>query len=320
MILAACGGAEGASPGWSQASISIDDGWVTDVHADRYGDVWAVGGRPGAGAAARYDGSGWTDVLFPGEIPLLNAVHSFPDGTTLVAGDGGTILRWEGDAWSQASTPTGEDLRAIWGTTPDDVWAVGGSADNEGEAVIVRYRNGQWESVDWPRSTYPDVQAFHAVWGTGPDDVLIGGQEGALLAWNGEALESQMVDTERDLRGLGGHGPGRVVGVGGTSEGVVVWRTENGWQSTRLDGYPGVNDVWMADSHQGWIVGRQGLVGRLQFDGDEPLFERVSAPTSMTLSALSGAAGPGLFAVGGTFENPQGPYRGVLLRRSIETQ
>jgi hypothetical protein len=76
----------------------------------------------------------------------------------------------------------------------------------------------------------------------------------------------------------------------------------------------------MADSRLGWIVGRQGLVGRLQFDGDKPSFERVSAPTSMTLSALSGAAGPGLFAVGGTFENPQGPYRGVLLRRSIDTQ
>lgn len=40
-------------------------------------------------------------------------------------GDDGTILRYDGSAWSVMERVTTERLWDVWGSTPDDVWAVG---------------------------------------------------------------------------------------------------------------------------------------------------------------------------------------------------
>ena len=318
LVAAACGGDDGRARGWNAGAMAIEDAWITDVHADRFGDVWAVGGQPGRGVAARYDGRGWMEVLFPEQIPLLRTVQSFPNGATVVAGDGGTILRWNGEAWNRANPPTDADLHSIWGPAPDDLWAVGGSNDDASQGVILRYRGSQWNTVDWPRSDASDVHMFHAVWGTGSDELFVAGDAGTLLHWEGDSFQLQEVDTDEPLKGLGGVESGRVVAVGGDAQGIVVWRSEAGWTRTSLNGYSGGTDVWMERRNRGWIIGRRGLVARLQFDGDTLTFQPTSVPTSMTLSSISGAGGPGLFAVGGTFEQSQGPFEGILLRRSTD--
>lgn len=315
-----CGGPDGQVRGWNQASIPLADRWISDVHADRFGDVWAVGGRPGRGAVARYDGSRWTEVLLPEGVQLLNSVHSFSDGTTFAAGDGGVILRWDGGEWSRPATPTGQNLYGIWGTGPDDMWAVGGAKGTAERGTILRNRDGQWTTVEWPRTEHPDVQALYALWGTGRDNVYIAGQNGALLHWDGDTIRTQESGTGRDLRAIRGTGSDQIIAVGGGSEGIVVRLGEEGWQARPLEGYPGVHDIWLSGPQSGWIVGRQGLAGRLRFGAEDFTFKPVSVSTSMTLRSISGADGPGLFAVGGTFGTPEGPYNGILLRRSTDAE
>ncbi len=315
-----CGGPDGQTRGWNQASIPLADRWISDVHADRFGDVWVVGGEPGRGAAARYDGSRWTEVLLPEGVQLLNSVHSFSDGTTFVAGDGGVILRWDGVEWSRPATPTGQNLHSIWGTGPGDMWAVGGSAGTSEGGIILRNRDGQWTTVEWPRAEHPDTRALYAVWGIGRSNVYIGGQNGTLLHWDGESVRTQESGTERDLRAIRGTGQDQIIAVGGGSQGVVVRPDGEGWQANSLQGYPGIQDIWLSGRQSGWIVGRRGLAGRLRFSAEDFTFEPVSVSTSMTLRSISGADGPGLFAVGGTFDTPEGPYNGILLRRSADAE
>jgi hypothetical protein len=38
------------------------------------------------------------------------------------------LLHWDGAAWTEISAGTSASLRGIWGSAPDDVWAVGNTA------------------------------------------------------------------------------------------------------------------------------------------------------------------------------------------------
>ena len=40
-------------------------------------------------------------------------------------GDGGTILHWDGTAWSAFVGGTTKSLSGVWGSASNDVWTVG---------------------------------------------------------------------------------------------------------------------------------------------------------------------------------------------------
>ena len=47
------------------------------------------------------------------------------DNNIFAVGDGGTIVQFDGNAWSKATSPTTNNLRAIWGSSPTNIYAVG---------------------------------------------------------------------------------------------------------------------------------------------------------------------------------------------------
>ena len=40
-------------------------------------------------------------------------------------GQGGSIIHWDGGAWSAVNSPSTSELYGVWGSGPNDVWAVG---------------------------------------------------------------------------------------------------------------------------------------------------------------------------------------------------
>src|SRR6476659_1535743 len=66
-------------------------------------------------------------------------------------------------AWSAVNSPTTEGLFGIWGSGPDDVWAVGGSFS---KGTIVHWDGSSWSTVPCPPSGL-----LSGVWGSGPNDV-----------------------------------------------------------------------------------------------------------------------------------------------------
>jgi hypothetical protein len=142
-------------------------------------DVWLVGDnrRPGPGQA------GWT-------------LH----GTR--AQDGGL-------AWSETESQSMAVLEGVWGSSADDVWAVGG-------AGTIRHFDGRlrWESVP-----SPTVDALNSVWGSGPNDVWAVGDAGTILHWDGATWKSSVAafaaDKKRpNLYSVWGSGPNDVWIVG----------------------------------------------------------------------------------------------------------
>ena len=321
LSLVACGpngggnnGNNGTAAKWEEAFDASDKGWLLSVAGSSASDVYAVGGTPDEGRIWHFDGSSWSEQPVPEGVPLLNWVHVFDDGTPIIAGNDGMILRRQAGQWVAESTPTEQDLWGVWGANRDDIWAVGGNGRDENAATIVRLQpDDSWKEIVLPAMERPNVRAFFKVWGTADDNVYIVGQRGAVLHWDGAELGELLVGTSQDLISLWGTGSDNIVIVGGRSNGVVAHYDGAEWTTQSVAPAPGLNGVWMKEPGVAWVAGNNGTLGRL--DVDRLTLETDAVSTNLDVHAVFGVGGE-RFAVGGNFQVPQGPYEGVAVHRS----
>ena len=140
--------------------------------------MWALG-RSGSGESAigHYDGGGWTAVTpAPTSSELQGLWGSGPNDVWAV-GSAGALVHYDGSSWTElVSSPTSERLTSIWGSGPNDIWAVGFGG------TILHFDGAGWNAVS-PAPTTDDV---YLVWGTGPDDVWASAAEnGTFLHYDG---------------------------------------------------------------------------------------------------------------------------------------
>lgn len=96
--------------------------------------------------------------------PTANTIHDAwsPDGSNwYLAGDGGTILYFDGSTFTAMDTPTNCALFAIHGTSASNIWAVGGcqygyDTDDANRSVILHYNGASWSS-----QTPPDFIGYY---------------------------------------------------------------------------------------------------------------------------------------------------------------
>ena len=130
---------------------------------------------------------------FSGEWAAMQA--PVPQGTDLYAvwgsaadnvyavGTKGTILHYDGNAWSSMNSPTASDLYGIWGQSANDIFAVGDAYHNDGThystPTILRYDGTAWSKMPALSTRY-----FNAVWGRSADDIFASGAKG-VMRFNG---------------------------------------------------------------------------------------------------------------------------------------
>ena len=122
------------------------------------------------------------------EAPVARAWASpQPTGETLRAvwgtetalwavGDAGTILRSidHGASWAAVESGTTRNLKAIWGSAEGDLWIAG-----DGETVLRSTDAGRgWHRLD---ATVAGAGSLEAIWGSEPHDVYLAGSAGQLL-------------------------------------------------------------------------------------------------------------------------------------------
>jgi len=112
-------------------------------------------------------------------------------------------------AWTPVDSQTTVALAAVWGSSADDVWAVGA----QGTIRRIKAGDDRWRKVDSPTN-----ESLHAVWGTGANDVWIAGDRGTILHYDGAKLEASSAQLplgpRPNLRGIWGSGPDDVWIVG----------------------------------------------------------------------------------------------------------
>jgi len=129
-----------------------------------------------------------------------------------------------------------DNLKGVWGTSPDNVYAVGSGA---GGATIYRFDGTTWRHFQ----TATDLVQFRSIWGTAPDNFYVVGNRrvteepvGRIYHWDGKKF-TIMVSTKWDGQGFDevwGTSPSDVFVVGDNDR-VLHSSGDGSWQEQHYD-------------------------------------------------------------------------------------
>jgi hypothetical protein len=309
-IIASCGGDDGPPDARWQLVGEDRPSSLLAVWADGTENVWVVGGREGIGGSPvvlHHDVNGWAQL----DSGVMNVdlwqVFGFADGTVFLAGSNGTILRYRAGAFDKLTTPGTDIVFGLWGSSSNDVWAVGGQA--AGSPFVWHYTGTAFEAVPG----IPADLATGTVWkvtGRAANDVWMSCSRGIVLHWDGNALSSETIGaTSESLFSIGCSATSCVTAGANVTNGVLYENNGSGWVSNvpTTDGpaWRGVTPV----TEQLRVVGAIGAVLERSGDGWVP---EMHGLTTETLHAAWADSDGNLFAVGGKFDRTP-TLDGVLL-------
>lgn len=198
-----------------------------------------------------------------------------------VAGNAGTIFKWNGSALVPQTSGTTENFRGMWGLNATNVWASGFSG------TLLK-----WDGTSWNSQSSGVTGALRAIWGTDANNVWAVGENGAIVHWNGTAWTAQTSGTTRQLVGMWGADTNNVwvVGAGGTilKRNGSAWMPQTSGTTARLIG------VWGTDANNVWTVGDAGTI--LKWDG--AAWAQQTSNTTAGLSAIGGTDANNVWTVG----------------------
>jgi len=132
---------------WELGRIKEPD-WSFNARADAIyaiseNDIWAGS----YGDPMHWDGKTWTDYWdkngWVNMGPQTNAIWASGPNDVFFISYGGQINHWDGNSFERMATPTELPLTDIWGTSPDDVWAVGWSL-SKAKSTVLHYDGVNW--------------------------------------------------------------------------------------------------------------------------------------------------------------------------------
>jgi hypothetical protein len=187
----------------------------------------------------------WRNPLPQGNPP--RSVWGSGPNDVWAVGDAGTILHWNGTAWTGVPSGTGNDLYGVWGSGPNDVWAVGAGG------TVLHWNGTAWTGVSSGTTNY-----LRSVWGSGASDVWAVGDAGTILHWNGTAW-TRASGPPDSLEGVWGSGTGDVWAVGefGT---VLHWNDGTAWTCVSIGTTNSLRGVWGSGANDVWAVGFGGTI------------------------------------------------------------
>jgi hypothetical protein len=148
--------------------------WPTEVWATaRKGEIW------------RRRAKVW-EAWRPAEVSALALGAMWgpsPDRVFIAAET--SIAAWDGKAWSVTPVAASGRVRALHGTAPDDVWAVGEVAEGARKIALALHFDGK----EWKRSTLAVEQPLSTVYARSRQEVYAAGAQGSLVKWDGSAWQ-----------------------------------------------------------------------------------------------------------------------------------
>lgn len=120
-------------------------------------------------------------------------------------------------------------LLSVWGTGPDDVWAVGGDLRDGSGPLVVHYDGAAWSRV----ATGADSGDLWWVYGFAGGPIFMGGTGGRILKYEGGSFTAMQTPSQATVFGIWGSSASDVWAVGGElgTRGGFAWRNDgsNTW-------------------------------------------------------------------------------------------
>ncbi len=296
----------GESATWHMTT-SEAPGALLSVWGTSASDVWVVGGRgelAGAPTILHLEGETWNRVDSGERSIDLWWVFGFDGGDVFFTGSGGTILRYRDGAFEKMVTPRSGIIFGLWGTSANDLWAVGAGADGRG--IVWRFDGSTWQDATALPTELPGLVL--KVHGRGVDDVWISCAGGVTLHWDGAAFTRvptsttsslfSVVTTPDVVIAVGGYtGLGEILEYDGTSWAAQPTLIPVAWRGTAAGA-----DAVFAVGEAGTAAQRTAAGWRLL---DRP-------PTQRNFHAAWVDPQGGLWGVGGNFDTVPLTQEGFL--------
>lgn len=178
-----------------------------------------------------------------------------PDNVYVVGA--GTVMHWNGTAWTDLAPPSTVGLAGVWGFG-SEVFVVGGQnrqPAGTGMGVIQR-----WNGTTWTQWTSPVNEALRAVWGTSATNVFAVGYNGAAIRFTGGASWSTLNSrTTQHLAAIWGTAANDIWAVG--DAGTIDHWTGTQWSETTV-GTESLLAVSGSGPNDVYAVGANGTILR----------------------------------------------------------
>lgn len=299
---------------WAEAFDTSGAGSLSGVWGTGPDDVWVVGGSDAGGEIHHFDGATWSEAALPAGVSLLAWAWGFGPDDVYAVGLDGSVVHYDGSAWSTLDSGTTDDLWGVFGFAPDDLWIVGGTPD-QGEPVALHYDGATFtpRPVD-PGQNSRAATALFKVWGI-DGDIYAVGQRGLILEWDSGAWVERFAgpEADQDFVSLWGTSADHIVAVGGRSSTRIATFDGASWTTSAESGYGGLNAVYMTSPDVAHIGGVYGFVGT--FDPASGAIAQETSLGSDDVHAMWSDGAGRTYAVGGTFRDP---HRGFVSVRTVQ--
>jgi hypothetical protein len=165
--------------------FSLVEGVLTDIFCFSNNNIIVVGSFGSYGFAAIWNGAIWEETNFFSYFPngdtiwALNAVWGSSTDDIWAVGDKGTIIHWDGSEWRKIDAGISTRITAIWGISQSEIYIVPISGV---QSSLYRYNGLSWEKI------FDNIGIYSTtLWKAESGNLLIGGT--SLLEYDGSILQ-----------------------------------------------------------------------------------------------------------------------------------
>jgi hypothetical protein len=116
-----------------------------------------------------------------GQPVNLRAIWGTSNNDVFAAGYGGKIFHYDGEKWSEMDEFKGMAFSGIWGSSGKNVYVAGTRSYNDG--VIYHYSGTKWKKIKTVNRVY-----LSGIWGNGAGDVFAVGTGNLILHYSGVSI------------------------------------------------------------------------------------------------------------------------------------
>jgi hypothetical protein len=302
---------------WKTVAIGLNEAALSVSTSGS--NVWIAGADRGRGPLVlRSTGGDFERVATKVEGDLW-WVQSFADGTALMGGSAGLLLRFDGSAFVRLKTPSlgAQTIFGIWGVSSHDAFLVGGSAGRNG--FIWRLNADDVTVValpaNMPLRSDGDLPALLKVWADENGTAWIVGDRGTVLRKLKNDPDFSVVPMPSKERFFTVHGSNdSVTVVGGSTQGSIFDFTNGVATDVSPAGAPIFQGVFRTTKDNAWAVGAGGKIFERKNNAWQ-LAEGVPTIEVESLHAVAVDSAQRVWAVGGNVLSPA-LNQGVVLVRS----
>ena len=192
-----------------------------------------------------WNGSDWRELHLLSRDEALRAIWGFShgDGITevFVAGGGGSIFRYRSDLdrWERMNSGVDVNLFGIWGSSTDDIYAVGD------EQTILYYDGVTWAPRSLKEGANDSISLkFREVWGLGPEEVFVVGDASGIFhcrSTERDCEEATIPIEFSHLDKIWGRSPSEVYVAG--HDGHIYRYDGNMWSPVRFESKTAISDI-----------------------------------------------------------------------------